>query len=77
MRFDNFEWIRQPDGKIKKTNGGYVMINEVGCCYGFNLNKLDTFRKLLDELESQTRREINEQRIAEAEKTSCRKNLMS
>ena len=67
--FDNFDWIRHPDGRIKRTpNGGYVMINEVGCCYGFNLDKLDGFRKMFDELEVQVRRETNEKRIAKAEK---------
>jgi hypothetical protein len=53
-QFDNFDWIRHPDGKIKKTpNGGYVMMNEVGCCYGFNLDKLDDFRKMFKEVEKQ------------------------
>ena len=54
MKFDNFEWIRQADGKIRKTpNNSYVMINEVGCCYGFSIDKLDDFRKMFDELEKQ------------------------
>ncbi len=58
MRFDNFEWIRDGNGKIKRTpNGGYVMINEVGCCYGFNLDKIDDFRKMFDELEEQENKE--------------------
>ncbi len=54
MRFENFNWIRQADGLIKKTpNGGYVMINEVGCCYGFSVEKLDDFREMFEELEKQ------------------------
>ena len=54
MRFENFNWIRQADGLVKKTpNGGYVMINEVGCCYGFSIDKLDDFRKMFKEIEKQ------------------------
>ena len=49
----NFTWIRDREGTPKKMRtGGYVMQNEDGACFGFDVETLDIVRALLDEIEA-------------------------
>jgi len=48
----NYTWIRDREGNPKKMRtGGYVMQNEDGACFGFDVETLSIVRALLDEIE--------------------------
>jgi len=47
----SFEWIRDREGKPKKMrSGGYVMQNEYGACFGFDVETIGRVKELLDEI---------------------------
>ena len=49
----NFTWIRNREGEPKKMRtGGYVMQDEHGACFGFDVETLNIVRGLLDEIEA-------------------------
>jgi len=49
----NYTWIRDREGNPKKMRtGGYVMQNEDGACFGFDVETLSIVRALLDEIEA-------------------------
>ena len=49
----NYTWIRNHEGEPKKMRtGGYVMQNEDGACFGFDVETLAIVRALLDEIET-------------------------
>jgi len=46
-----YEWIRGREGAPKKMhNGGYVMQNESGACFSFDVETIDQVKELLDEI---------------------------
>lgn len=46
-----YEWIRDREGKPKKMRtGGYIMQNEDGVCYGFDVETIGRVKELLDEI---------------------------
>lgn len=46
-----YEWIRNREGNPRKMKtGGYVMQDENGACFGFNVETIDRVKKLLDEI---------------------------
>ena len=48
----NYTWIRNREGEPKKMRtGAYVMQNEDGACFGFDVETLHIVRALLDEIE--------------------------
>ena len=48
----NYKWIRNREGEPKKmATGGYVMQNEDGACFGFDVESLNQVRELLNEIE--------------------------
>ena len=46
-----FEWIRDRNGDPKKMqNGSYVMQNDDGACYVFDVETIDRVKALLNEI---------------------------
>ena len=46
-----YDWIRDREGKPKKmVADGYVMQNESGACFGFDVETIDQVKELLDEI---------------------------
>ena len=49
----NYTWIRNREGEPKRMRtGGYVMQDEWGACFGFDVETLHIVRALLDEIEA-------------------------
>jgi len=49
----SYDWARDRDGKPKLTpNNSYMMVDDMGAYFGFNIETLPLVRKLLDEIEA-------------------------
>ena len=47
----SYDWVRDGDGKPKRTpNGSYMMVDEMGAYYGFTIESIAIAKKLFEEL---------------------------
>lgn len=54
-----YEWIRDRNGNPKKMhNGSYVLQDENGACFGFDVSTIDRVKELLDEIKGLEKDEI-------------------
>lgn len=49
----DYDWARDGNGQPKLTpNNSYMMVDDMGAYFGFNIETLPKIRELLDEIEN-------------------------